>query len=308
MKIDPIRLLCLTLLSVITLIANLSTLTVHAGDLATPTVIGGEDAADDAWPWMAGLIVSTYTSIPSHVYCGGALIADQWILTAAHCTIRNNEKLVPQDIDVVFGANDLAAEQISRSKVIKIVRHPAYFTSIIGNADIALLKLAKPTDLEPLAIANPKLSHIEGVGTLATVLGWGKTEQENRVNHLQQANVPVVSNKTCNDSYSPIGYQITDNMICAGYQAGGKDACFGDSGGPLLSFDKESDRWYHIGVVSWGRGCALTDYYGVYTRTSKFSQWIAEQIDGTGSTEERGDGPSGQSVERTLLYMPIVRS
>jgi len=92
---------------------------------------------------------------------------------------------------------------------------------------------------------------------------------------LQEVDVPIVSNATCNTSY---GGEITANMICAGYAQGGKDACYGDSGGPLFVPDETGTGWVQVGVVSWGEGCALPNYYGVYARVSRYQSWIESYV------------------------------
>nr|XP_020443575.1 plasma kallikrein-like isoform X2 [Monopterus albus] len=91
-----------------------------------------------------------------------------------------------------------------------------------------------------------------------------------------EVEVPVVGNRQCNCNYG-VGH-ITDNMMCAGLSAGGKDSCQGDSGGPLVS--KQSSRWILAGVVSWGEGCAQPNLPGVYTRVSQYENWITSQVTG----------------------------
>uniref|UniRef100_A0AAR2LFL2 Zgc:165423 n=1 Tax=Pygocentrus nattereri TaxID=42514 RepID=A0AAR2LFL2_PYGNA len=86
--------------------------------------------------------------------------------------------------------------------------------------------------------------------------------------------VPIVGNRKCNCLYG-VG-TITDNMMCAGLLAGGKDSCQGDSGGPLVS--KQNGVWVQAGIVSFGIGCALPNYPGVYTRVSQYQDWVNQQI------------------------------
>ena len=104
-----------------------------------------------------------------------------------------------------------------------------------------------------------------------TTMGWGYTKEGSgqTSNVLMEVDVPVVDQKRCKKSYS----QVTQNQICAGYQKGGKDSCSGDSGGPLY-FTQPNDVPLQTGIVSYGRGCARPDFYGVYTRVSSYIDWI----------------------------------
>lgn len=96
---------------------------------------------------------------------------------------------------------------------------------------------------------------------------------------LQQAEVPLVSRDTCQNAYSSVGwgrYKITTRMRCAGYAGGAIDACQGDSGGPLVCV--RNDKWFLMGVVSWGIGCAREGRYGVYADVMDLKYWIQETI------------------------------
>uniref|UniRef100_A0A672ZH59 Vitamin K-dependent protein C n=1 Tax=Sphaeramia orbicularis TaxID=375764 RepID=A0A672ZH59_9TELE len=96
-------------------------------------------------------------------------------------------------------------------------------------------------------------------------------------NVLRKVDVRLVSEEDCIRSY---GRLVTPRMLCAGYRTGKKDACQGDSGGPLVC-QEPSGRWFLAGVVSWGHGCGRPDYYGVYTRITRLTNWIKQVIDGS---------------------------
>jgi len=158
------------------------------------------------------------------------------------------------------------------SLVERFVMHPQYDTVTLEN-DIVLIKLATPFNLSspvvkpvglPLQMADTP------VGTRTVVAGWGNLQagDPNRPDRLQKVTVPVVSDATCRESYGPT--DMFDSFICAGYNEGGLDACNGDSGGPLFIPNSS----VQVGVVSWGQGCALPRYYGVYTEVSYFVNWI----------------------------------
>ena len=139
------------------------------------------------------------------------------------------------------------------------------------------LELDIPSTRTPLAIysGTSDLS-----GEIATIIGWGKLSEYGKfATTLQEAQVPIVSNETCNDAYNKSFFYdnpITSTMLCAGYAQGGTDSCSGDSGGPLMiNLDGE---WNLAGLVSWGEGCAEPGYYGVYSRISALSRFIAQYV------------------------------
>lgn len=272
---------------------------------ATPNVYGGTEAEPGEYPWMVALAHADIANPFYGQFCGGSLIAPQWVLTAAHCTFRAGIPRMAADIHVIADTTFLSNPDAQRLNVTQIIRHPAYEYAT-ADADIALLRLATPLELPTLQLADATTGQIERPGTLATILGWGATQIKLRTNTLLYAQVPVVAQEECRQAYSNYGYELTDNMICAGFDSGGIDACQGDSGGPLVVWDDPDARWVEIGIVSWGKGCALPNMYGVYTRTSNFRTWIDVQIiihrdEYTGTTTL----PIGVSLS-PRVYLPLV--
>uniref|UniRef100_A0A8C7GSJ6 Peptidase S1 domain-containing protein n=1 Tax=Oncorhynchus kisutch TaxID=8019 RepID=A0A8C7GSJ6_ONCKI len=162
--------------------------------------------------------------------------------------------------------------------VTQIMSHPNYTRSTNDN-DMCLLKLSSPVTftnyIRPVCLAAPGSSF--HAGTTSWVTGWGTIRSGVSLpspKTLQEVEVPVVGNRLCNFNYG-VG-TITDNMICAGLAAGGKDSCQGDSGGPMVT--NQGTRWIQSGVVSFGKGCALAKFPGVYTRVSQYQTWINSQI------------------------------
>jgi len=117
-------------------------------------------------------------------------------------------------------------------------------------------------------------------------VGWGKTvnrltsKKVNIADTLKDVCLPVVTQLTCQNSYTSEGYVVTDNMICAGHSSGGQDICQGDSGGGLVFYDSTTNTWVLGGVVSWGSdlGCGLPNKYGVFVKIVKFVQWIEQNM------------------------------
>ena len=239
--------------------------------VSKPRIVGGGPTTDNSSRWITSL-----QSGGQH-FCGGALIDPSWVLTAAHCV--QSESAADDQFSVWVGGVDLTvAQQGQRRDVTEIIVHESYNDGTLVN-DIALLRLASPVNIATVQLATAAvMSGPAAPNQPVTVSGWGAlTEGGDIPDVLHDVSIPVVSNATCNAPESYAG-EITSSHICAGLREGGRDSCQGDSGGPLWVRSNGQD--YHVGVVSFGDGCARPNKYGVYTRTNSYQDWVAARLAG----------------------------
>jgi len=226
-------------------------------------IINGVTSQPSAYPWMVSLRDSG-----NGQFCGASLIAPNWVLTAAHCVEGENAA----GIEAVVGDFNLTSnDQGEQTRGIKrIVVHPNRNANSEDN-DIALLELKQAVSNSAVLAATSVLTDSIAVGTPLKVMGWGNqsTSGAQFPNKLNEVDVPLVAQLTCNENYNG---DISDNMICAGLEQGGKDSCQGDSGGPLL-YQKDG-QWHQVGIVSFGEGCAVANKPGVYARVGAYTNWI----------------------------------
>ncbi|XP_044200380.1 coagulation factor VII [Thunnus albacares] len=240
----------------------------------SPRVVNGKICPKGHCPWQALL------SKNHNFTCGAIVLSSQWILTAAHCVWQNPDGIY----HVTVGEHDQWADEKTEQKrrVVKVLIHQNYnHTSF--DSDLAMLKLHRPIKLGlyvvPICLQAQNSSFGRTLATIrhATVSGWGRLAQHGPpARILQRLTLPRVPLQECRLHTK---LNITRNMICAGRRTGGQDACGGDSGGPLVTLYKKT--WFLTGVVSWGKGCAKENLYGVYTKVSNFLDWI-QKIMSTG--------------------------
>jgi secreted trypsin-like serine protease len=221
-------------------------------------ILGGTSANTEQAPWAVAL-TDTY----GNLFCGGTLISAGEVVTAAHCAVNQftGAERAPDEFRVVAGRTDLRSTEGTIGAVEEVWVHPDYRDFTSGD-DLAVLKLAQPMPQRPLPMVGPGDTEAYRPGDTARVYGWGSTSENSPASEtLRSVDVPINSDQNCKAAYSNYDNR---SMFCAGFRQGGKDACAGDSGGPIVSDGRL------IGVVSYGTGCGRPGTPGVYTRLANY--------------------------------------
>lgn len=228
-------------------------------------IVGGRPADPREWPWMAALLRKD-----SVQYCGGVLITDRHVLTAAHCV----EKFKPRDIRVRLGEYDFSKTDETRALDFSVseIRVHRDFDPVTYENDIAIIKIHRPTPFNsyiwPICLPPIDQTFENKIGI---VTGWGTQYYGGPASTvLMEVAVPIWPQEKCTRSFTQ---RITGTTMCAGAYEGGRDACQGDSGGPLVH-QLGNGRWVNVGIVSWGIRCGEPGRPGIYTRVNFYLDWI----------------------------------
>ncbi|KAJ8668475.1 hypothetical protein QAD02_010138 [Eretmocerus hayati] len=260
-------------------------------------IFGGSETSDGEIPWMVALIYDSPTGLRQE--CGGSLITDRHVLTAAHCISSLNK---PEEWTLIFvrigsrniGFNQDCSRQNERPWVPKQKCAPEYvdipiakkivhedYEILIPRNDIAILVLSKSvtfTDtVRPICLPDsPRVSQ------KLTTAGWGRTETQAKSQALLKVEIPLANKQRCDAVYEKKGWRLISTQICAGGEPG-KDSCLGDSGGPLMDIHNlELSTYCIVGVTSSGpRSCGSADFPAIYTKVYDFVPWILEKIQST---------------------------
>ncbi|XP_067883037.1 serine protease 33-like [Heterodontus francisci] len=241
-------------------------------------IAGGTDSEPGKWPWMVSIHEAT-----THI-CGGTLISNTWVLTAAHCIDPSKKSSYTLYLGR-YQQEGVNSEE-KTANIQEVIRHESHGEQQ-HNYDIALLQLMQTITysdyIKPVSL--PTSTFQVPCGAKVWVTGWGDTEEcvsPMAPGKLQEVEVEVLKRTTCRKMYETEVHpatreiEITDKMLCAGLPQGEKDACKGDSGGPLVYL--HNGVWVQMGIVSLAENCGQVNRPGIYTDIAVFQKWISERV------------------------------
>jgi len=241
------------------------------GPPAGDRIVGGIEAEENQWPWQVALFIDDAW------FCGGSLISENYVLTAAHCVDGASY------FDVMAGAHNVRdASEPHRVEVTSFNgwTHPQWNTQDLSN-DLALIELPSPMEFNDYISPScmPMAGDTAVEGDLVTVTGWGKpSDSAGGISPVLRmvSDLPVITNSDCNDVYGIVG----SGVVCID-TTGGKGSCNGDSGGPLVTkagMTKAGQAWNQVGIVSFGSssGCE-TGLPAGFTRVEYYLDWIKSE-------------------------------
>jgi secreted trypsin-like serine protease len=262
-----------------------------------PAIVGGSPAPAGAWPFAAYVEASfDYPGYgPVRFFCSGSLIGARWVLTATHCAFDPQTGQVIHGITyrIVLGESDLAVappESIYTADAGDVLALPPQAGSLYTGqvrGDVALIRLDRAAPGRALRIpgAGQDAGELVQPGRIATAIGYGAVAEYDvdPPQLLRQVELPIVADDVCSAAYPkadnygfPVGFDAA-TMICAGFDGGGFDTCYGDSGGPLMAVTDDGE-YVQVGVTSWGDGCARPGRPGVYGRMSSLNGFIISRL------------------------------
>ncbi|XP_064480484.1 prostasin-like [Ornithodoros turicata] len=235
-------------------------------------IMGGEDATPLEFPWQVAVLRNGQQT------CGASVLSDEWVISAARCFEDSSSSYA-----LLFGRHDLNKPEPSQESRLlqkdEIIRHENFDFHRNFDYDVALIRLS-----EPLRFDNPNVKPVclptageDFTKVLCTASGWGIMAPDGPPPAvLQKVDVPVWKEEECKTALFPA---ITNTMMCAGYENGGKDICNGDFGGPLICpRNHNNETWVLAGISSWSNGCGEPHTPGVYTRVTAVLRWIKDKM------------------------------
>ncbi|XP_068244241.1 phenoloxidase-activating factor 1-like [Palaemon carinicauda] len=247
-------------------------------------IFNGVEAPVGAFPWMAILgYTDSFISGGLEWSCGGVLINDQYVLTAAHCVVPqlplNEIRLGEHNLDTDPDCTDAECPSHQAFKITRsqIISHPNYDTRTLYSDDIALIRLDRKVTfnrlVQPACLPDAQFDVESFLNRRnATIAGWGSMGEGSKSQVLKSAGVPFVNLDTCQSLYQN---SFNSDQLCFGGE-GGRDSCSGDSGGPIFQASTTGDRTTIIGVSSFRIECGA--YPDIYTKVSSYRSWIVQNL------------------------------
>merc|ERR1711988_855237 len=234
-------------------------------------IVGGFEAQENQWPWQVALFIDDAW------FCGGSIISENYVLTAAHCADGASY------FDIMAGAHNV--RESSEPNRVEVTSYNGWTWALWNSndlsGDLALIGLPSPMPMNDYISTSclPATGETPAVGSLVTVTGWGKpSDSAGGISPVlrEVRDIPVMTNADCNAVYGIVG----DGVVCID-TAGGRGSCNGDSGGPLVQKvggKAAGDQWTQVGIVSFGAsaGCEVGMPAG-FTRTEYYLDWIKSE-------------------------------
>jgi secreted trypsin-like serine protease len=265
----------------------------QSGGSAQPRIVGGSTASVSTYPWQAAVVIAPSKEpgdAHQRQFCGGSLLTSRIVITAGHCVADGDPdcanavaclvsdpggdgtvQLDGNDVDVVLGRSTLSNTSQGAEVGVQAVKlrdnfNGDYQGHAVPQSDVAYLVLPSASGQTPIKIAGTDEAALWDDYSTEEISGWGSaSESGSHVDTLRAATVGVIPDSICSGDY---GSDFDSNtMVCAGFQAGGVDTCFGDSGGPLEA-PLQGGGYRLVGITGWGEGCAEANAPGVYTRVA----------------------------------------
>ncbi|CAH2092285.1 unnamed protein product [Euphydryas editha] len=222
-------------------------------------IVGGYNTTIQDVPYQVYLLLQMGAL---YYQCGGSIISERYVLTAAHCLTGITR------IYVRAGSTQ-ADSGGTQYNTTRYRQHP-FYNPMNSDYDVGLINIPGGIKLDgqnTRAVPLPNASSTIAPGTNLLITGWGDTTENGQVSqNLMAVQIPTISNDECRKTYST----LTTRQFCAAVPEGGKDSCQGDSGGPAVA----TDSGVQLGIVSFGTGCARPGYPGVYTNVARVRRWI----------------------------------